>query len=326
MTAHTANQSPKTTRGRGLWYLSVPALMAIVLMGVSCRWVENYHAANWDFKHQDYPYSIVRYQKFLEEYHKPTEKREIALINLGRSYMEMQANRDAERTLRQYESEFPKGRFLDAARQSLAKMRRTTDDRQKQLASGIAAAQKESEQIQVELAKRPNDTDLLVALGNAHWKMGQYKSAGEAYLKAIEIAPKLRENPLLLERLIFDLNGNLIPVTNPEQRVALENEREPLAIEDLHDYTSRGVDDFFSSRQRFYMVTGTVRNRSTRPILGVRVEVTFFNALEQILEVGTAEIGTLYPRDSRPFVVRSALDAEAMGNIARYRSRPLYQQ
>jgi len=297
---------------------------ALIPVAVSCHWVENYHAANWNFKHQDYPYSIVRYQKFLEEYHRPTVRREVALINLGRSYMEMKAYRDAERAFRQYESEFPHGQFLDTAHQAMAQVRRTTDERQQKMAADIATAQKEAERLQAELAKQPNNPDLLVALGNAHWTMGQYKSAGEAYLKAIEINPNLRENPLLLERLIFDMNGNLIPITSPQQRIAIEYERDPLVIESLHEYASRGVDDFFSARRRFYMVTGTVRNRSTRPILGVRVEVTFYNPLEQIVEVGRADIGTLYPKESRPFVVNSGLDAETMGNISRYRCQALF--
>jgi tetratricopeptide (TPR) repeat protein len=328
LTAPTANRTNRTValgqRAR-CWRLAA-ALATVSFGSLSCHWLENYHAANWDFKHEDYPYAIIRYQKFLEEYRDPTYKREIALINLGRSYMAMQAPRDAEKIFDQYEREFPKGSFLETARESVAKIRRTADSRQKQMASDIASAQKESERIQAELAARPNDADLLVALGHAHWKMGRYKTAGESYLKAIEINPKLRDNPLMLERLIFDINGNLIPITNPQQRVALENERDPVVMEGLHEYTSRGVDDFFSSRRRFYTVTGTVRNRSTRPILGVRIEVTLYDALGQILEVGTADIGTLYPRDSRPFVAQSGLDAEAMGNVARYRCRPLFQQ
>ena len=316
----------RPTFAKRLYQLRFSAAIVCASLAVSCHWVDNYYAANRDFKHQDYPYSIVRYQRFLGEYKRPSEKREIALINLGRSYMEMRAYLDAERVFEQYLIEFPEGRFLETAREGLAQVQRTNDERRQRLAGDIAAAQKEAEQIEAKLSERPNDPDLLVALGNAHWKVGRYKSAGEAYLKAIEINPLLRDNPLLLERLIFDMNGNLIPITSPQQRIAIENEREPLVIENLHEYASRGVNDFFSSRRSFYMVTGMVRNRSTRPILAVRVEATFYDALEQILEVGTASIGTLYPKESRPFVVNSALDAETMGNIAQYRCEALFQR
>ncbi|MCX8037424.1 MAG: tetratricopeptide repeat protein [Candidatus Sumerlaeia bacterium] len=314
------------------------AVFLVALFVSACAWLDDYRLGNRDFRNEDYPYAIIRLERYLEHSPSPVakpqsyldrrnvERRELALINLAQAYQKMNIHHDAERVFSQYEREFPQGRFIELARQSREKIRQSREDRRKLLASEIAEAQKEAERIRGELAVTPNNADLLVALGHACWKMGQYKTAGESYLKAIEINPKLRENPLLLERLIFDINGNLIPITNPEQRVAMENERQPLVIENLHDYTSRGVGDFFSSARRFYMVTGTVRNRSTRPILGVQVEVTLYDAMEQILEVGTASIGTLYPRESRPFVIRSGLDAEAMGNIARYRCQPLYQQ
>ena len=311
---------------RRISLLRIAALVVIACGAVSCRWVSDYYVGNHNFKREDYPYSIVRYERFLEKYRKPKRKREIALVNLGRSYMAMRAYRDAEQTFARYEQEFPDGYFLDATRQSLAQLRKVADNHYQQLAQQVEAAKKEAKQIEAELAQQPNDADLLIALGNAHWKMGQYKSAGEAYLRAIEVKPELRDNPLLLERLIFDMQGNLVPVTSPDQLVALRKEREPLVIESLHERTSRGVGDFSSARRRFYMVTGMIRNRSTRPILGVQVEVTLYDGLGQILEVGTATIGTLYPQQSRPFVVRSGLDAEAMNNIMRYRCQPLYQQ
>jgi len=332
------SRNHKTTRARRRLRIRIAMLFAMASASTGCLWFDDYRLGNRDFRREDYPYAIVRLERFVAKSPRSsamptgffgkrlTDQREVALVNLGQSYMGMRIYQDAERVFDQYEREYPQGRFLELARQSLAKIHESTDKRRQQLASDVAAAQKEAERIKANLANRPNDTDLLVALGSAYWKIGQYKSAGESYLKAIEINPKLRESPLLLERLIFDINGSLVPIVNPEQRVALEHERQPLVLEDLHDYTSRGVDDFFSSARRFYMVTGTVRNRSTRPILGVQVQVTFYDALEQILEVGTASIGTLYPRESRPFVVRSGLDAEAMGNIVRYHTQPLFQQ
>jgi len=307
-------------------------------LAYSCVWFDDYRIGSRNFKQQDYPYAVIRYERFLERAPKPatgqtgffarrmTDRREVAMINLGQSYLKMDDYYDAERIFARYGAEFPKGHFTEAARQGSAKVREHYAERQKRLLADVAAAQKDAERIQADLAKKPRDPDLLVTLGNAFWKMGQYKSAGETYLKAIEINPKLRENRLLQERLIFDVNGNLVPVVNPQQRIALENEREPLVVEDVHDYTSRGTEDFVSSRRIYYMVTGTVRNRSTRPILGARVEVTFYSALDKILEVGTASIGTLYPQESRPFVVKAGLDAEAMGNITRYRCQPLFQQ
>jgi tetratricopeptide (TPR) repeat protein len=304
----------------------------------SCIWFDDYHIGRRNFKQQDYPYAVIRYERFLERAPKPAtgskgifakrmaDRREVTMIELGQSYLKMDDYYDAERVFARYQTEFPKGHFIEAARQGSAKVREHYAERQRRLLADAAAAQKDAERIQADLTKKPGDPDLLVALGNAYWKMGQYKSAGESYLKAIEIKPKLKENRLLQERLIFDMNGNLVPIVSPQQRVALENEREPLVIEDVHDYTSRGTEDFVSSRRIYYMVTGTVRNRSTRPILGARVEVTFYNALDKILEVGTASIGTLYPQESRPFVVKAGLDAEAMGNITRYRCQPLFQQ
>lgn len=314
---------------------------AVLLAGLAtgCIWLDDYRLGNRNYRQEDYTYAIIRLQRFLERSPKPAtanpqgffdkraaERREVALVNLAQAYLKMQIYHDSERTFTQYQREFPNGRFQELARASIARIHQSQDDRQQKLATDIASAQKEAERLKTDVSVRPTDADLRIALGNAYWKVGQYKSAGESYLKAIEINPKLRDNPLLLERLIFDINGNLIPVTNPEQRVALEHERQPLVLEDLHEFTSRGIDDFFSSRRRFYMVTGTVRNRSTRPILGVQIEVTLYNALDRILEVGTASIGTLYPRESRPFVVQSGLDAEAMGNVTRYRAQPLFQQ
>jgi len=311
---------------RAIFRLAAP-LLALVLLTSCSRWISDYYWANWvEFRQGDYSYAIVRYKRFLEKYRKPTRKREVALINLGRSYMAMKDYFDAQMTFETYIKEFPEGDFVNVARQNLDQIRRVADTRRQQLAKQFEQAKARASRLEAELAKKPNDPDLLVALGNAYWEMGRYNSAGKAYLKAIEIKPELKSNPLMLERLIFDINGNLIPIKSPEDRIKLEREREPLVIENLHDYKSRGFNDFYSGRRRIYIVTGTVRNRSTRPILGVEVEITFFDAIGQILDVETARIGTLYPQQSRPFVVRAGVDAETMNNITRYRCRTFYKQ
>ena len=331
----------ETTKPRGVARarfisLAVHAVLASALS--SCLWFDDYRLGVRDFEKQDYPYAIVRLSRYLEKTPKArtsplglgqrnkADPREIALVDLALAYQKIQAYRDAENAFRQYQDEFPNGRFGELVQQSLARLARNADERNQKVAEEIAAAQKDVLRLRSELEKTPANAERWVALGNAHWKLGQWKSAGEAYLKAIEIEPKLRDDSLLKERLIFDLNGNLVPITDPQERVRLESEREPLVVEDLHEYASRGVDDVYSARRRFYMVTGTVRNRSTRPVLGVQVEVTFLDPLERILEVGSASVGTLYPLESRPFVVRAGLDAEAMGNIARYRCQTLFQR
>ncbi|MBM3334573.1 hypothetical protein FJY63_07915 [Candidatus Sumerlaeota bacterium] len=331
----------ETTKPRGVAFARVISVAALVVLAgalSSCLWFDDYRIGVRNFKEEDYPYAIVRLSRYLEKTpkakpspvglgeRKNAERREEALIDLALAYQKMQAYRDAENAFRRYQEEFPNGRFVELVQQSLARIAQNADQRNQKLAEEVAAAQKDVLRLRAELDKAPGSAERWVALGNAHWKLGQWKSAGEAYLKGIEIEPKLRDEPLLKERLIFDLNGNLVPITDPQERVRLEQEREPLVIEDLHEYTSRGVDDFVAARRRFYMVTGTVRNRSTRPVLGVQVEVTFLDSLGRILEVGTASVGTLYPLESRPFVVRAGLDAEAMGNIARYRCQTLFQR
>jgi len=303
----------------------ISALLLISVIALACRSMGDYYAADRDFRRKDYPYSIIRYERFLERNPQPSNHREVALIRLAQSYQAMREFTKAERAFALYEQEYPEGRFAEATREALAGVRGRAAEREKKLAQSIASARQESERLLKELEQKPKNPELLLALGNTYWTMGQYKSAGESYLKAIEQRPALRENELLSERLFFDLSGRLV-VVSPEERVALERELEPLAIENVHAYDSRGPLDFFASSSRYYIVTGAVRNRSTRPLMGVQVEVTIYDPLEQILEVGTAQIGTLYPQQSRPFVVKSALDAEAMNNIARYRVRPLFQQ
>ena len=321
--------------------LRVVALFIVVGAMASCSWYADYRMGKHSFEGEDWPYAIIGYRNVVDKTHVPParrdkpqnlyqrwkgRKREVALINLGLAYMNMKANHDAQTVFQQYQKEFPEGRFVGSAQQSIEDIHRQTQDRDGEMTRKITAAQKEVDRVKAELEKDGNNPDLLVALGNAHWQMGQFQSAGEAYLKAIELKPDLKDSSLLLERLIFDMKGNLVPIKSREELVALRHEREPLVIENVRERRSRGSEELFSARRRFFDVTGTVRNRSTRPILGVRVEVTFHDALDQIIDVGSYSIGTLYPQQSRPFIVRVGLDTEAMNNVTRYRCQPLYQQ
>jgi tetratricopeptide (TPR) repeat protein len=322
-----AKMNPAAKRRTGGAGRRVLVLVSLVAMTAGCRWWSDFYVGNRDFRHQDYHYSIVRYERFLDKYpDKPSKRREVAMIRLGESYRKTRAYTSAERIFSDYLRDFPDGSFSDAAQEALREIRNESQERAQRRAKDVMAAQREIERLNAELEKQPGDADRLVALGHAYWTSGQYKSAGEAYLKAIEVKPELRENALLLERLIFDMQGNLVPVVSLEQRVALERERDPLVVEAVNDYNSRSPLDFYSARRNLYVVSGRVRNRSTRPILGVRVEVVFYDSLEQIIEVRTESIGTLYPQQSRPFVVKAQFDAERMNNIPRYKIQPLFQQ
>lgn len=303
-------------------------VLAILATGLAgCQLANDFFVpGNRDLRNEEYTYAVLRSERFLEKYTKPKKRREMAMINLGRAYVELRTYSDARRVFEQYLAEFPNGRFAGVAQDSLGRIGQVAQDRKDAQAQSVAEALKTVEALQSKVNAESKTPELLVALGNAYWKLGQYKSAGETYLEAITLKPELRSDPLLMERLIFDINGNLIPIESPAQRVALEREREPLVVENVHNYTSRGSSDFYSARSRFYVVTGSVRNRSTRPILGVKLQVTLYDSLQQILEVGTSNVGTLYPQQSRPFVVKSGLDAEAMNNISRYECQAIYQQ
>lgn len=299
----------------------------IVLLATlaSCRAAGDYFAANRHFRQKDYPFSILRYERFLEKHRSAGRMRQNALIRLAQSYDSMHVAFDADKSYSRYLKEYPDGQFADEARESLGRLQEARAQRKEERAQELAAARKNIEDLKSQLRASPSDTDILLALGHDYWKTGQYREAGEAYLKAIELRPELRTSPILSERLLFDVQGRLV-VLSPQDRVTLDIEQEPLVIEGLHERRSRGIQDFFTPRRTFYEISGTVRNRSTWPVMGVEVQVTLLDPLEQILEVGTAPIGTLYPQQSRPFLVRSGLDAEAMGNITRYRVQPIFQE
>lgn len=328
-------------RGRRTLVLRVAGLLIMAAGLSSCSWLADYSLGRKAFRKDDWPFAVIGYRNVVDKTREPAAKRdkpkgiirrwvsrrrEVSMYNLATAYMNMKAYHDAKQVYTQYQREFPDGRFLGASHQALEDIGRRLSDRDSELNRKLAQAEKEIARIKGQLEAGGDNPELLVALGHAYWQIGQFQSAGEAYLRAIELKPELRENPLLLERLIFDMRGNLVPIKSRDELVALRNERDPLVIENVRERRARGGDELFSARRRFFEVTGTVRNRSTRPILGVRVEVTFHNALDQIIDVGSYSIGTLYPQQSRPFIVRVGLDAEAMNNVSRYRCQPLYQQ
>lgn len=264
------------------------------------------------FSQKRYLVARAMYRRLVEKYPDGPVRQEM-MIQIGRCFFNDQVKslHDARMAYMEYIEAYPGGAFVNEARESIQSIDNVHAIRKTTYEMRVGALAKKIETIKNQIQRDPdnstlyNNAELYYTLGNALWKLKRYEEAVDAYLKCQELHPPYKDEALIAQRMAVDADGNIVPLT-PEIQEEIARERNPLIVFDDYAYNSRMANDFLSAREVFYNINGLVRNQSTRNIRNVLVEVRFFNAAKQILDVQREHIGTMPPGAIRAFGVQSS--------------------
>ncbi|NQU43713.1 hypothetical protein HQ520_10530 [bacterium] len=269
--------------------------------------------------------AVIKYRQVLQEA-PDSEQRERILLQLGNCFFNEQFRslHDAHEAYLRYTIEYPQGFYIDEAQRSLDRIRAILANRDEVDRAQKEVAAKTVEELTKLIEQNPYDADLSLRLGNALWELERYDEAVKAYLKSTEINAWLQEHDLIRKRLMVNEDGDVIPVT-PEKERELERESNPLIVSNLNEYHSRlKATRDGQAGEVFYNVTGIVHNRGSQFLRRAEVEVRFYNAAREILDVKVAQVGNMPPGAIRGFSLR-ATNYDNIYNITSYEAIPHWE-
>ena len=304
--------------------LRIQLLGVLVLVLGACAHLTNptlqsdLRSADQSFHNKQYGIAVTKYLSLLEGLGPGTTHASV-LFRLAECYYNLNSYCDARQSFESYLKLYPDREDTDRSRRYLEKIRREYDKREAQYQAGIQKEMERISELKALVEKNFQDAGYHFELGNAYWNLAQYQEAVKEYFQAIELDRSYKQNALIKSRLIFDLEGNVIPFT-PRERIELEREKEPIVI--YNTFASRAR-DWYRSQQNKYIVTGQAKNQSTRPVLNLRVEVTLFNTYGNVLDVKTTYLGNVFPQEVRSFRADFA-NISDIANIDHFECEPIF--
>jgi len=265
-----------------------------------------------------YSEAVSKFMVILEKY-RDSEIKELSQFKIGQSYFQMKSYYDARVELQKYIEQYPKGKYQQEAMKLLDAIKEVYEEKELDERKKIIAEQEKIKSLQQQLEANYQQANTHFELGNSYWNLGNYAGAVKEYFLAMDMDTSYRDNELIKSRLLFDLDGKIIPIT-PSEKVKMEIEKDPVVIFNANSYSAR---DRFQAKKSIYVITGQVKNRSTRPILDLRIEVTLYNNMSEIIETKSSFIGNLLPAEIRSFSIRIPDFDEAI-NVQRYECKPVY--
>ena len=304
--------------------LRSPFLGLLVVVLVACAHLTNptlqrdLRSADKSFHNKQYGIAVTKYLSLLEGLDPGTTHASV-LFRLAECYYNLNSYYDARQSFESYLKLYPDREDADRSRRYLEKIRREYDKREAQYQAGIQKEMERISELKALVEKNFQNARYHFELGNAYWNLAQYQEAVKEYFQAIELDRSYKQNALIKSRLIFDLEGNVIPFT-PRERIELEREKEPIVIYNTFGARAR---DWYRSQQNKYIVTGQAKNQSTRPVLNLRIEVTLVNTYGNVLDVKTTYLGNVFPQEVRSFRADFA-NISDVANIDRFECKPLF--
>ncbi len=275
--------------------------------------------ADQAFNAGNYPLAATRYESLSDRY-PPGETRQRLTINRGIAYYTISSYQAGRATFLDYLREYPIGHYAPDAREYIHKIDVLKSPSSPATQEALSGAKRDLDALRQLHVDHPNDSRVVTAIANVYYELGDYEEAVRYYHNALELDAPVEERRLAHERMMLDEEGRPIPIT-PAEIERIVRERRPLVIYNLYDYKARDLDNDVLQAERFFTVTGLVRNQSSRILHDVEIEVRFLNANHRILDVRVVRIGMLGPGEIRAF--RADADSyDSLYNITQYECIP----
>lgn len=260
--------------------------------------------ANRLFDEGHYQVAAAAYENLLTRTPE-SSRREQMVYRQGMAYLEVRNYHDAYEIFEAYLDRYPSGKSREEVNHSIIRIMAEQADNKRATEERLIAAEQDQEHLLALEKEFPSDPRIKFALGNIYYELEEFDKAGEAYYAAQALEAAYQEKELIQRRLVLNEKGEPTART-PSQLNALDIERNPIAVMDVHGYRERGNRDYSNTARELYrVVTGKVMNRGSKTVYGVTVEIRFQNALKNILDFQEVHFDRMRPGEVRPFLVRA---------------------
>ncbi len=223
-----------------------------------------------------------------------------AYYYLGIVYQELGSPQNALTYYIKYLQLEPQGMFAEHARKQIGEL----------IGSPLHQIEKvdtidnQIKQLEQQLRQEPNNTELMLQLANWYWINQDYNKAGTLYKNIVSLDANYWNNPVISSRLEKKENGGIIVLT-PEEALKREAEKNPIVFFNVTSFRSgRSLGWASDLKHQIYNVSGQVRNRSSRDLRNVTIQVTIYGFSGMVYDTKTISLGNLNSGQIRPFSVQ----------------------
>lgn len=171
----------------------------------------------------------------------------------------------------------------------------------------------------------PKNKNIMLELANWYWINQNYDKAGELYRELVILYPELWNEDVIASRIEKDERGNII-VLSPDEALKREAERKPIVFFNVTSFRSGRQFGWASDlRHQIYNVTGQVRNRSSRTIKNLSVQVTIYGFSGMVYDTKTVNLGNLNPGQTKPFSIQFT-NFDTIENVDHYDYVAYYEE
>ncbi len=243
-----------------------------------------------------------------------TSADEEARYFLGLAFYKLEGYDNAAKYFRQYIERAPEGKYSQVTREYLASLGDESALRDRaieKLKARIAAYDQSKAMSAEELASQ-------LKLADLYWGDSRYDDAGVIYLRLLAQWPELETDATIRTRVERSPDGSHVLLTpNEVQRRYAHSD--PLSIYNVQTYRSglSGGWNRFSTKDRFFHVSGEVTNRGQETLHQVHVIVTIYGSGSLVYDTKSVPVGSLPPGEIRAFSTRFG-NFDNIENVRRY--------
>ncbi len=219
---------------------------------------------------------------------------------LGIVYQELGSPQNAISHHIKYLQVAPQGIYAENARR---KIREILGDATGQIEK-ITTIEERIQTLEEKLKSSPQDKQILLELANWHWINQNYNRAGELYKRLVDLYPEVWNDPIVASRIEKNNSGNII-ILSPDEALKREAEKKPIVFFNVTSFRSGRQFGWASDlRHQIYNVSGQVRNRSSRILKNVSVQVTIYGFSGMVYDTKNVNLGSLASGQTKPFSIQ----------------------
>ncbi|HOK08816.1 MAG TPA: FxLYD domain-containing protein [Candidatus Hydrogenedens sp.] len=191
----------------------------------------------------------------------------------------------------------PKGIYAEHARKQIGELLGTTINHIEK----IDTIENHIKNLEAKLQQDKENPELMLQLANWYWINQDYSKAGTLYKTLVTMKPELWNDPTITSRIEKTPTSEIVVLT-PEEALKREAERNPIVFFNVTSFRSGRQSGWSNDfKHHIYNVSGQIRNRSTRTIKNVNIQLTIYGFSGMVYDTKNIFIGNLNPGQHKPF-------------------------
>ncbi len=232
---------------------------------------------------------------------------------LGIVYQELGSPQEALSNYIKYLQLAPQGIYAENSRRNLRELLGNPNGQIEK----VTTIEEKIKSLEEKLKESPQDKQIILELANWHWINQNYNRAGELYKQLVNLYPDMWKDDVVATRIEKDEKGNII-ILSPAEAIRRESEKKPLVFFNVASFRSgRQIGWASDLRHQIFNVSGQVRNRSSRTLKNVSVQVTIYGFSGIVYDTKNVYLGTFAPGQTKPFSIQFT-NFDTIDNIDHY--------